>query len=122
MRVPSAQAMPTFGGLMKHVTVTSRCLGCKAAIKTREGESVGAALCVSCTPRQAEIYLGKLAHLRSCERMFHMTQTECQRITGSIHKDVVGIARDSQIFYMMKKARKDLDAAKEVIARFDVEA
>jgi len=111
------KAMPTTGGLMGFVAVTQRCLGCKAPIHAKGEQD---ALCGNCKEREVEVYLSKLAHLQSCERMFHMTAVQCQRITGSIHKDVIGIARDSQIFYMMKKARKDLKEAREVIARFDV--
>ena len=49
-------------------------------------------------------------------------QVQCQRITGENYKDVLGIARDSQIYYLMKKAKKDLQEARETIARFDIEA
>ena len=36
------------------------------------------------------------------------------------YKDVLGIARDSPIYYQMKKVQKDLLEAKETLARFDV--
>ena len=98
--------------------MTQRCLGCKAALP----EGVCAAVCVSCEPREGEVYLQKLAHLQGCERLFWQTMVECQRITGTIHKEVIGIARDSQIYYMLKKAKKDLTAAKETMARFEVAA
>ena len=45
---------------------------------------------------------------------------QCQRITGDSYKDVLGIARDSPIYYQMKKVQKDLHEAKETLARFDV--
>lgn len=44
---------------------------------------------------------------------------QCQRITGDNFKDVLGIARDSPVYYQMKKAQRDLKEAKETVARFD---
>ena len=114
------KAMPTTGGLMKFVAVTQRCLGCKAAISDKQAAEDGAALCGNCKPREAEIYLNKLATLQQCEKLFWQTQVQCQRITGENFKDVLGIARDSQIYYLMKKAKKDLKEARETLARFDV--
>ena len=43
---------------------------------------------------------------------------QCQRITSDNYKDVIGIARDSALYYQMKKAEKDLAEARETIARF----
>jgi len=34
-------------------------------------------------------------------------------------KDVLGIARDSPLYYQMKKVQIDLKAAREQLARFD---
>ena len=45
---------------------------------------------------------------------------QCQRITGDSYKDVLGIARDSPIYYQMKKSKKDLQEARETLARFEV--
>ena len=84
---------------MKFVSVTSRCLGCKASLTSAADK--GNALCVNCEPRTAEIYLAKQQHLASCERIFWMMSVQCQRITGENYKDVLGIARDSAIYYQV---------------------
>ena len=81
----------------------------------------GAALCTGCKPREVEVYLSKLRHLQQCEKLFWQTSVQCQRITGENYKDVLGIARDSQIYYLMKKAKKDLKEAKETLDRFNVD-
>jgi hypothetical protein len=39
---------------------------------------------------------------------------------GDNYKDVLGIARDSPIYYQMKKVQKDLNEARETISRFGV--
>ena len=116
------KAMPTTGGLMGFVAVTQRCLGCKASMpagKDKEGEQ-GVALCASCEPKETEVYMKKLQHYGQLERLFWQTMVQCQRITGDSYKDVLGIARDSPIYYQMKKVQKDLHEAKETLARFDV--
>lgn len=53
-----------------------------------------------------------------CERLFWGLSVQCQRITSDNYKDVIGIARDSALYYQMKKAEKDLAEARETIARF----
>jgi DNA polymerase delta subunit 1 len=111
------KAMPTTGGLMKFVAVTQRCLGCKASLPGGK-DAASAAVCMSCKPRETEIYYSKLRNLAECERLFWQTAVACQRITGDNFKDVLGIARDSPIYYQMKKAQKDLNEATETVARF----
>ena len=100
---------------MKFAKVTQRCLGCRASLPSND-ES--AALCPSCKPNEAEVYLTKLQHLAHCERMFWLTSVQCQRITGHNYADVTGIARDSPIYYQTIKARKDLKEARETVGRF----
>jgi DNA polymerase delta subunit 1 len=111
------KVMPTTSGLMKFVAVTQRCLGCKASMS---GKDDNGALCVNCKPREAEFYLDKLRTLRECERKFAMTIVECHRITGDNYKDILGIARDSPIYYQMKKVQKDLKEAQDTLSRFEV--
>ncbi|EOD33882.1 putative DNA polymerase POLD1 [Emiliania huxleyi CCMP1516] len=108
------KVMPTTGGLMGMVTVSVRCLGCRAVLKS------GGALCANCTHREAEVYMEKLRHLSACEKRFWQIMVQCQRITGDNYKDVLGIARDSPIYYQMKKVQKDLNEARETISRFGV--
>lgn len=112
------KAMPSTSGLMKFVSVTQRCLGCKGAVSAGSGVNGGTALCVNCKSREAEVYLMKQQQLLRCEEFFWRTSIECQRITGCSYKDVLGIARDSPIYYQMKKALKDVNEARETIARF----
>ena len=109
------KATPTTGGLMKFAKVTQRCLGCRTTIASSAED---AALCAACKPNEAEFYLGKLAEVRRCEKLFWQTSVQCQRITGNVMKDVLGIARDSELYYMHKKAQKDLKEARETLARF----
>jgi len=113
------KTMPSTGGLMGFVKVTLRCLGCKAAISEAE-QGKGAPLCASCKSREAEVYCVALQKVCECERMFWQTWVQCQRISGDNYKDVLGIARDSPLYYQMKKTQKDLVAAQETLARFEV--
>ena len=108
------KAMPTNGGLMKFAVVTARCLGCKASMPSGSTDP----LCSNCVPQTVEIYYTKLQHLAHCERRCWQTLVQCQRIVGDNYKDVLGIPRDSPIYYQMKKVRKDLNEAQEIVARF----
>ena len=54
--------------------------------------------------------------------MSHYRKVEAQRITGDNYKDIIGISRDSPIYYQLKKVAKDLKEARDTIARFDVPA
>ena len=113
------KAMPSNSGLMKFVAVTQRCLGCKASLPGAK-DVAGNALCMSCKPKEVEIYYSKLQHLANCERFFWQTAVQSQRVTGHNFSDVLGIGRDSPLFYQMRKARKDLKEAQETLTRFDV--
>ena len=115
------KAMPTTGGLMKFVAVTQRCIGCKSTLSSGGKDAADdgcAALCPNCKPREIEIYNTKLQHLVKTEQLFWQILVQCQRITGHNYSDVLGIARDSTIYYQMKKVQKDLKEAQETIARF----
>ena len=162
------KATPTRGGLMGFVKVTQRCIGCRANLDEKKQD--GAALCINCKPREAELYLGKLAQLQQNERFFwqaaHCTClpagylpltigntyhsllrthsslsrashshlltyssyhwltsgqifVAAQRVQADNLKDVLGIARDSPLYYQMKKVQIDLKEAREQLARFD---
>ena len=109
------KATPTMGGLAGFVKVTQRCLGCKSAISDKaEDQSV----CTGCIDRKGEIYLGKMKQLSECEKLFWQLSMACQRISGDSLKDVIGIARDSPLYYRMKKSEKDLKEARETLTRF----
>ena len=105
---------------MKFVAVTQRCLGCNAALSGGSSKDAanGLALCGSCKSKEVEVYLSKQQKLADAEKAFWQTFVMCQRISGDLHKDAVGIARDSPIYYQMKKAQKDLKEAKDTVARF----
>ena len=109
------KVMPTTSGLMKFVEVTHRCLGCKASLS--KGDA--GALCLNCKSREVEVYLAKLQQSAQVERMCWATAVQCQRITGDNYKEILGIARDSRIFYVKKKAEKDFQEAQATLARFD---
>jgi len=109
------KATPTMGGLMKFAKVTERCLGCKTAIK--EG-AADRALCAGCKEREPELYVSALSNVTQCETMFWLAQVECARVSGHNYKDVIGIARDSPLYYQMKKTQMDLSAARKTLARF----
>jgi DNA polymerase delta subunit 1 len=111
------KATATSGALMGFVKVTQRCIGCKATLSDS-----GGALCRNCLPREAEVYIGKLQQLQQCERLFWQIFTAAQRVQADNLKDVLGIARDSPLYYQMKKVQKDLKEAREQLARFDVVA
>lgn len=111
------KATPTRGGLMGFVKVTQRCIGCRSNLDEKKQD--GAALCINCKPREAELYLGKLAQLQSTEKFFWQIFVAAQRVQSDNLKDVLGIARDSPLYYQMKKVQIDLKEAREQLARFD---
>jgi DNA polymerase delta subunit 1 len=43
--------------------------------------------------------------------------TQCQRCQGSLHQDVLCSSKDCPIFYMRKKAQKDVGEAHGVMER-----
>ena len=113
------KATPTRGGLMGFVKVTQRCIGCRANLDDKQVKQDHAALCINCKPREAELYLGKLAQLQQSEKLFWQIFVVAQRVQSDNLKDVLGIARDSPLYYQMKKVQIDLKEAREQLARFD---
>lgn len=102
------------GALMKFAKVQLSCLGCKSPIK--EG-----ALCKYCVPREAEIYMKHLSAAQILEQTHASLWTECQRCMGDICHDVLCSNGDCPIFYRRRKTQKDLDAATQKLARFELE-
>ncbi|KAI8823617.1 DNA polymerase family B-domain-containing protein [Fimicolochytrium jonesii] len=107
-------AAPTIGGLMKFAVKTATCLGCKAVL--RKGET---AVCAHCKPRVGELYYKHLDAQTEMEVKFARLWTQCQRCQGSLHQDVICTAQDCPIFYMRKKAQKDMGDSAATLARFD---
>ncbi|KAJ3019409.1 DNA-directed DNA polymerase delta [Thoreauomyces humboldtii] len=88
-------AAPTIGGLMKFAVKSATCLGCKAVLRPDE-----LAVCQHCKPKLGELYIKQLE-----------TQSELE--------DVICTASDCPIFYMRKKAQKDMGDAAATLQRFD---
>jgi DNA polymerase delta subunit 1 len=97
-------AAATTGGLMRFVKKVETCKGCKTALpKNNQG-----ALCSNCKPKAGQLYSEALAALNSLEIKFSRLWTQCQRCQGSLHQDVLCANKDCPIFYMRKKAQKDV--------------
>lgn len=109
-------AAPTSGGLMKFAVKTETCKGCKRPLK---GEYAKGALCVDCMPRAHEFYEKTLTQLNTLESKFSRLWTECQRCQGSLHQDVICSSNDCPIFYMRKKAQKDVQTTAGELKKFD---
>ncbi|KAM0756294.1 hypothetical protein T439DRAFT_308756 [Meredithblackwellia eburnea MCA 4105] len=107
---------PTVGGLMKFAVRTVTCLGCKTPLKPG---SLNQAVCSNCRPRTAELHSKQLAIASASETAFARLWTQCQRCQGSLHQDVLCTSKDCPIFYMRKKAQKDVAEAEAVLDRFD---
>lgn len=105
---------PTIGGLMKFAVKTATCLGCKAPLKSKNE-----AVCAKCKPRMGELYQKHIVTMNNLEVRFARLWTQCQRCQGSLHQDVICTSRDCPIFYMRKKAQKDVNEAASTVERFD---
>ncbi|XP_066916708.1 DNA polymerase delta catalytic subunit-like [Clytia hemisphaerica] len=103
------------GGLAKFTKKTATCLGCKTVIPKELGNS---AVCKHCKPKESALFQKEISSLASLEEKFNKLWTQCQRCQGSFHEDVLCTSRDCSIFYMRKKAQKDLTQQDELISRF----
>ncbi|KIK07783.1 hypothetical protein K443DRAFT_622150 [Laccaria amethystina LaAM-08-1] len=111
-------ATPTVGGLMKFAVKTITCLGCKTPLRAANSVKNGA-LCNNCRPRMAEMYHKQVSTTSDLQVRFSRLWTQCQRCQGSLHQDVLCTSKDCPIFYMRKKAQKDVEDANAVLQRFD---
>ncbi|KIM44857.1 hypothetical protein M413DRAFT_442827 [Hebeloma cylindrosporum] len=109
-------ATPTAGGLMKFAVKTVTCLGCKTPLRGKESNG---ALCKNCKPRMQELYQKQVTSTSELQVRFSRLWTQCQRCQGSLHQDVLCTSKDCPIFYMRKKAQKDVEDANTVLERFD---
>lgn len=97
---------PKTGGLMKFAKKAELCKNCKSPLKpTNKG-----ALCENCLPMAPKLYGDALAQMNYLENKFSRLWTECQRCQGSLHQEVLCSNKDCPIFYMRKKAQKDVAA------------
>lgn len=102
------------GSLMMFAQKKSTCMGCKVSIGVDEGN-----LCKYCVPKEAQIYLGKLAALKEAELLYSHLWSECQRIHGTLHTDILctGDGCTCQ-FYRRKKVQADIRLAQETVDKF----
>ncbi|KAH9967292.1 DNA polymerase family B-domain-containing protein [Russula dissimulans] len=113
-------ATPTIGGLMKFAVKTITCLGCKTPLRANNSVTNGA-VCDNCRPRVNELYQKQVTTTSDTQVKFARLWTQCQRCQGSLHQDVLCTSRDCPIFYMRKKAQKDVEDAVAMLERFDNE-
>ncbi|KAF9526132.1 DNA polymerase family B-domain-containing protein [Crepidotus variabilis] len=111
-------ATPTVGGLMKFAVKTVTCLGCKTPLR---GKELSGAVCKNCQPRMQELYQKQVISTSALQVRFSRLWTQCQRCQGSLHQDVLCTSKDCPIFYMRKKAQKDVEDSHAILERFEVE-
>jgi DNA polymerase delta subunit 1 len=90
------------------------CVGCKVIIDANQGY-----LCKHCAPKEAEIYMEKLAILREAELRYAELWAAAQEIHGTVHSDIMctGDGCSCQ-FYRRKKVQADIRLAQEVLNKF----
>lgn len=110
-------ATPTVGGLMKFAVKTVTCLGCKTPLRANNSVKNGA-VCNNCRSRVGELYQKQVATTSELQVRFARLWTQCQRCQGSLHQDVLCTSKDCPIFYMRKKAQKDVEDSEGVLDRF----
>ncbi|XP_065184381.1 DNA polymerase delta catalytic subunit-like [Sycon ciliatum] len=103
------------GGLAGFAKKRNTCIGCKAVL---DRDHANDALCQHCRANDSSIYQREMQHLSALEEKFHRLWTECQRCQGSLHEDVLCTSRDCPIFYMRRKAQKELADQDKIINRF----
>jgi DNA polymerase delta subunit 1 len=103
------------GSLMMFTVKSAQCMGCRAAI---DGTKL-THLCQHCAPREAEIYLEKLAVLREAELRFSDLWSAAQRIHGTVHSDIMCTGDGCACqFYCRKKVQADIRLAQETLDKF----
>ena len=95
---------PKSGGLMRFAKKAELCKNCKSPLKS----SNHGALCENCISMAPKLYGGAIAQMNYLENKFSRLWTECQRCQGSLHQEVLCSNKDCPIFYMRKKAQKDV--------------
>lgn len=81
--------------------------------------STNQAVCDHCYPNESNILAKEIEKLNEFEMKYNKLWTQCQRCTGSLLQEVICTSCDCPIFYMRKKAKKDLDDVQKSIDRFD---
>lgn len=109
---------PRSGGLMRFAKKAEVCKNCKSPLKP---DNHGA-LCHNCLPKAPELYGNALAQMNYLENKFSRLWTECQRCQGSLHQEVLCSNNDCPIFYMRKKAQKDVHQQAQELQKWDLTA
>jgi DNA polymerase delta subunit 1 len=102
---------------MRFAVKTTTCLGCKSPLPRGDNS----ATCKQCSDKLPELYQYQLSTLKDLEVKFSRLWTQCQRCQESLHQDVICSNNDCPIFYMRKKAQKDMNEVTGKLNRFDYE-
>jgi DNA polymerase delta subunit 1 len=108
---PTVSAMANFA--IKKMT----CLSCKGPIEDKSSKAV----CSNCVHLLPALYTAKVDEQEVVETKFAKLWTQCQRCQGSLHQEVICTSQDCPIFYMRKKAQKDLVDTGSMLERFQYE-
>lgn len=102
------------GSLMMFAHKKATCMGCKVSISANEGN-----LCKYCQPKEATIYLDKLACLKEAELRYAHLWSEAQRIHGTLHSDIMCTGDGCACqFYRRRKVQTDIRLAQEQVDKF----
>jgi len=118
------------GIMAKFATRKATCIGCKAtlsaenvrgsndtACETSIGEE-NDLICTHCKPKLSELYMKQMVVTEETKVRFARLWTQCQRCQGSLHEDVLCTSRDCPIFYMRKRAQRDVEEASKTFEKF----
>lgn len=106
---------PKSGGLMRFAKKAEICKNCKSPLKPNNK----GAICENCIEKAPQLYGDALAQMNYLENKFSRLWTECQRCQGSLHQEVLCSNNDCPIFYMRKKAQKDVYQQMQEIRKWD---
>lgn len=106
---------PKKGGLMNFVKKTEVCKNCKTPLKSGNK----GALCENCVGDAPELYGNALSQMNYLENKFSRLWTECQRCQGSLYQEILCSNKDCPIFYMRKKAEKDVHQQALELAKWE---
>lgn len=76
-------------------------------------------VCKFCRPELPKFYLKHVDMLKQTEIKFNRLWTQCQRCQGSLHQDVLCTSKDCPIFYMRKKAQKEVKEVSDLMEKFE---
>lgn len=110
-------ATASTGGLMKFAVKVNQCKNCKRPLRGKDESQ--SAVCSNCLDKAESIYLQTLGTVNELQEKFARLWTQCQRCQGSLHQDVLCTSKDCPIFYMRRKAQKELKTELDELQRFD---